>query len=198
MKILVVSDEEDPALWNSFQPEKFSGIDLAISCGDLDPEYLSFIVTMLQAPLFYVHGNHDENYVKRPPEGCESIDGRIVHYQGLRILGLGGSRRYREGLFQYTERQMKWRIRKLQISLSLWKGVDLLVTHAPSKGVGDGTDLCHRGFESFNYLIKKYSPRYHFHGHQHLYYNAYNNRARTRQNRNTSVVNACGKMFLEL
>ena len=31
-------------------------------------EYLSFIATMIKAPVFYVHGNHDTNYVNDPRE----------------------------------------------------------------------------------------------------------------------------------
>ena len=70
--------------------------------------------TMANKPLLYVHGNHDNLYDKYPPEGCECIDDRLVTVNGLRILGLGGSQRYKEGPYQYTERQMAWRIRKLE------------------------------------------------------------------------------------
>lgn len=41
MKILAVSDEESEYLWD-YKKQKFDGIDLILSCGDLDAEYLSF------------------------------------------------------------------------------------------------------------------------------------------------------------
>ena len=60
MKILAVSDEENNALWSERVREIADGIDLIISCGDLKNEYLEFLLTMINAPLLYVFGNHDE------------------------------------------------------------------------------------------------------------------------------------------
>lgn len=70
MKILFVSDEESKSLWDYFEPDKVKGIDLIISCGDLKPEYLSFLVTMCPVPLYYVHGNHDGKYERKPPRAA--------------------------------------------------------------------------------------------------------------------------------
>ena len=70
MKILAVSDEECAALWDHYVPGRLSEYDLIISCGDLKPEYLSFLVTMGRCPVLYVHGNHDTVYDENPPEGC--------------------------------------------------------------------------------------------------------------------------------
>ena len=113
MRVLIVSDEEDPYLWDYYRPGVLDGIDLILSAGDLRAEYLSFLVTMAGCPLLYVHGNHDGGYLKAPPEGCECVEDRIATVGGLRILGLGGSVRYSGGPFQYTERQMRRRIRRL-------------------------------------------------------------------------------------
>ena len=90
MKILVLADEECPALWDYYVPGRLKEYDLIISCGDLKAKYLSFLVTMGRAPLLYVHGNHDEDYKRNPPEGCDCIEDKIIVYNGLRILGLGG------------------------------------------------------------------------------------------------------------
>ena len=62
MKILFLADEECKIYWDYFRKEQFEGIDLIISCGDLKPEYLSFLATMVPVPLLYVHGNHDDEY----------------------------------------------------------------------------------------------------------------------------------------
>ena len=102
MKILLVSDEESSYLWDYYQPGRLDGIDLILSCGDLKAEYLSFLVTMGKAPLLYIHGNHDVDYVNRPPEGCDCIEDKLVEVKGLRILGLGGSKLYSHGPHQYT------------------------------------------------------------------------------------------------
>lgn len=194
MKILLVSDNESNYIWDYFNPEKFKDIDLIISCGDLKASYLSFLVTMIHAPLFYIHGNHDGNYLKTPPEGCECIDNNLIEYKGIRILGLGGSYRYNTGHFQYTENEMEKRIKKLKTKLWWKNGFDILVTHAPAYTLGDGEDTCHKGFECFKGLLDKYSPKYYFHGHQHLNYKP---GPRIINYKNSTIINAYEYYILE-
>lgn len=194
MKILCLADEESKAYWDFFRKERLEDIDLVLSCGDLKPEYLSFLVTMGHAPLFYVHGNHDERYQTHPPEGCDCIDGKIVEFRGLRILGLGGSPRYRPGPFQYTETDMTRRIRRL--SWRLRKGVDIVVAHAPARDLGDLDDPPHRGFAALRALIERYRPRYFLHGHVHAgYTHAF---VREREHCGTHIINVGPVFILEL
>ena len=195
MKILLVSDEEDRFLWDYYTPERLKGIDLILSAGDLKAEYLSFLVTMANRPLLYVHGNHDGGYAQRPPEGCQCIDGKLVTVGGLRILGLGGSALYNGGPHQYTERQMRWRIHRLRLKLALTGGVDIVLTHAPVRGFGEEDNMTHRGFEAFLPLLDQYQPRYLVHGHIHQRYGA--NRPRCHQYGETTIVNATGRYILE-
>ena len=188
MKILALADEESKSLWDYYTPGKLKPYDLILSCGDLDPRYLSFVVTMGRAPLYYIHGNHDHRYQQIPPEGCECIEDRIVCYRGLRILGLGGSMRYNPGPHQYSEQQMRRRIRKLRFKLWRSKGVDIVITHAPPFGIGDGEDLAHTGFDAFLKLMEQYKPKYLIHGHNHLTYNV--KLERVCQYCDTQVINA--------
>lgn len=194
MKILLVSDEESKYIWDFFQQDKFSDIDLILSCGDLRQDYLSFLVTMIKAPLFYVHGNHDCSYLRKPPEGCQCIDGEFVKYKGIRILGLGGSMKYKEKPFLYTEHEMKKRINKLKLKMFLNRGCDIIVTHAAPKDISDEKDLCHEGFKCFVDLMDKYSPKYFFHGHVHLNYGM---KPRIVKYNNTTVVNAYDHYIIE-
>ena len=196
MKILCLADSECPAFWDYYTPGKLKGYDLIISCGDLKSSYLSFIVTMARCPVLYVHGNHDTNYAHKPPEGCDCIEDQLIEYNGLRILGLGGSRRYRPGDHQYTDKEMRKRIRKLRFKLWWHKGVDIVVTHAPPFGVGDDSDICHRGFEAFVDLIEKYKPKYFLHGHIHLTYGK--DIPRFRQMGDTKVINVYERYELEV
>ena len=196
MRILAVSDEECPALWDYYVPGKLKEYDLILSCGDLRASYLSFLVTMGNRPVLYVHGNHDGSYAQDPPEGCDCIDGRVVTYNGVRILGLGGCLWYHEGAHQYTERQMRRRIRKLRFQLWKTKGVDIVVTHAPPKGIGDLDDAAHRGFESLLELLDKYNPQYLIHGHVHLRYGL--DQPREHTYKNTKVINACERFTLDI
>lgn len=195
MKILLVADVESSYIWDYYHEEKFRDIDLIISCGDLKAEYLSFLVTMINAPLFYVPGNHNKKYLMNPPEGCECIDNKMITFKGIRILGLGGSHSYNYGPFQYTEKQMRRRISSLKFKLWWNKGFDILVTHSPAFGVGDGEDQCHTGFKCFLDILDKYNPKYFFHGHEHLNYGIKNKRKR--QYKNTTVVNGYEYYIIE-
>lgn len=171
MKILALSDQECPWLWDYLDRRRLGEIDLILSCGDLKPQYLSFIVTFARAPLLYVHGNHDDRYARTPPEGCICVENRIYTYQGVRILGLGGSARYKpQGEHQYTQREMNRRVLRRRWELMRRGGFDILLTHAPALGLNDGEDPCHTGFDAFNGLMDKYKPRYFIHGHMHMTY----------------------------
>lgn len=196
MRILVVADEESRYYWDHFQSGRLDDVDLILSCGDLKAEYLSFLVTVGRAPLLYVHGNHDGNYSRKPPEGCICIEDQIVVVGGLRVLGLGGCPTYSGGPHQYSEREMRRRIRRLRFYLWLHKGVDIVVTHAPVKGYGDGKDYAHRGFEAFLPLLEKYKPRFLVHGHVHTSYGA--NIQRELQCGETRLINACERYILDL
>ena len=197
MKILAIADEESKYYWDFYEQEKLQDIDLIIACGDLKPQYLSFLATFAQGPVLYVHGNHDTRYETHPPEGCICIEDQIFVYEGVRILGLGGSMQYIPGRpHQYTDKEMNLRIRKLWFPLWRHKGFDILVTHAPAYEVGDQQDLPHRGFKGFLKLMEKYSPRYMLHGHVHLSYGC--NIKRELQYQDTTVVNAFERCIIEI
>ena len=196
MKILIVSDEECPALWDYYLPGRLADYDLILSCGDLKAKYLSFLVTMARCPLLYVHGNHDTDYVKDPPLGCDCLDDQIVTFNGIRILGLGGCRQYHPGAHQYTEKQMRRRIRRLRFMLWRTKGVDLVVTHAPPEGLGDAEDPAHKGFAALRELLDKYHPQYLLHGHVHLRYG--HDQTRVREYEGTQIINTSERYVLEI
>lgn len=195
MKILAIGDEESSYLWDHFDKSKLEGVDLIISCGDLNPSYLSFLVTLYAIPVLYVHGNHDMKYEQFPPEGCTCIEDQIYVYEGVRILGLGGSMRYTGGPHQYTEKDMKKRVRKLWFQIWRHRGFDILVTHAPAYQLNDGRDLPHQGFQVFLELIEKYHPKFFLHGHVHMSYGR--NHKRYDRYQNTHVINAYERCIFE-
>jgi len=196
MRILLIADEESPYLWDFYQPGRLSDVDLILSCGDLKQEYLEFLVTMAGKPLYYVHGNHDRGYENFPPEGCECLDDDLVQFRGLRIAGLGGCARYNLGPYQYTEKEMEGRIRKLEKKIKKAGGVDVVITHAPPRGCGDAPDNAHRGFEAFLPLMDRHHPRYLIHGHVHQSYG--HCLPRQIQYGSTTVMNAVGWHVLEI
>lgn len=196
MKILAVSDMESPFLWNAYTLSLLKDVELILSCGDLDPYYLSYLATYSHAPVFYVHGNHDDCYAQTPPAGCICIDGKHITYRGVCIAGLGGSMRYKPGTNQYTQAEMHLRAIRLLPRLCLHGGLDILLTHAPAFGIQDGHDLPHTGFCAFQQLIHFYSPTCFVHGHMHLNYNRSLSREIGYQS--TRIINAYDHYFFNI
>ena len=188
MKILAISDVEAKYYYDFYVPGRLREFDLIIACGDLRRPYLEFLATMARCPLLYVHGNHDDAFESAPPEGCICIDDKIYVHNGVRIMGLGGSYRYREGRHMFTEGQMRRRIRRMRFSIWRNQGFDILVTHAPARHINDMDSLSHRGFECFGSLIERYHPKYFVHGHIHRSYGI--NIPRKTISGETTIINA--------
>ena len=247
MKLLLIADTEERVLWDGWSAEtaaRLSDVDIILSAGDLDADYLEFLVTMLNVPLVYVRGNHDGNYDRKPPEGCIDADGRVVEISlfnksagstvkvtgdgengamnpgepvsgsgsenhrrnTIRILGLGGSMRYKYNAGDmYTEKEMQRRILRLRGTvlkdliegrLKRSRDIDVLLTHAPCKGFGDMEDLPHNGFECFNQLLYRHRPILHCYGHVHKEYG--NFRRIIEHPSGTKLVNASGYYIFEI
>ena len=202
MKILCISDQIDPLVYSNSIKERFSGVDLILGAGDLPLEYLDFIVSSLNKPLFFVFGNHHiEKLANMAYEGfgCVHAGSKVLNSEGIIIAGLGGSMRYNRGVNQFTENQMYLEIiklipRLLYNRLFLGRYVDILLTHAPPKGIHDKADKCHTGFKAFLWFIKTFRPKYLVHGHIHLY-----DLCDTRRTRcmDTEVINAYSHYIID-
>lgn len=209
MKILTVSDKVEEVVYSSAIKRLFGDVDLVLGCGDLPFYYLEFIVTMLGQPLFYVVGNHANAVKKRYapreeweyPGGCVNLDGRVVRHKQLLIAGLEGSIRYNNNpYFQYTEREMTRKVWGLVPALVLNKMLygrylDILITHAPPRGIHDKEDRCHWGFQAFRTFIDRFRPRYLIHGHVHVYHPG---EPTETLHRATTVINTYGYRTLEI
>ena len=184
LKVLAVTDEVDPRIYSTSLRERMGDVDLVVSCGDLPASYLDYLTDALHRDVYYVLGNHAEELVRegqrgvpRHPLGGTDLGFKIVTDKrtGVIFAGLPGSPRYSEfAPVQFTEWQMTWRILRMMPRL-LWnklrhgRAMDILVTHSPSRDVGDRPDPAHRGFKVMRKLIRWADPRYHLHGHVHLY-----------------------------
>ncbi|MEA2060320.1 MAG: metallophosphoesterase family protein [Thermodesulfobacteriota bacterium] len=196
IKILTVSDYIDKSLKDKIKNKTHDPVDLILSCGDLPPEYLSFLRDRLDKPLYYIKGNHDIRYTPSNPMGCENIHARIKIFKSLKIMGLEGSMWYSGGPNQYTEKEMQRIILKMWFPMWIKKGIDIIITHAAPRNVHDGQDVCHKGFNGFNKLIKIRKPGYFIHGHIHKSFK--NQEARITRVNGTKVVNTCGFTLLEI
>lgn len=207
IKILTVSDVVERKLYSTGCRDRFKDIDLILSCGDLPFYYLDFIISMLNVPLYYVFGNHhtkpmvtNGGQLIKEPRGGINLDMRIIEYQGILIGGLEGCRLYNYGPKQYTERQMRRKIRRMWPKLWLnkqFKGryLDIFISHAPPAGIHDEPDPCHQGFQCFRKFIETYKPRYFIHGHTHRY--GHNKPWKTIY-QETTVINTVGYRTIEM
>ncbi len=223
MKILCIADATDPLIYSPRTKELFASCSLVLSAGDLPLRYYDYIMTMQGKDLYYVYGNHNLEQFKEsmkkggsreldsfyrgdkiqfmPHYGGNLLDGKCVYDKDhdLILAGLGGSMLYNYGESQYTEKQMQWRIRSLVPRLLYNKKrygryLDILLTHAPPRGIGDGADLCHMGFECFLSFMDTYKPKYLLHGHVHLYDE---NSPRITQYHDTKVINVYKNFILD-
>lgn len=135
MRVLAVADTPDRALYEHFNPQRWAGkrIELIISCGDLKPSYLDFLVSSFNVPCFYVRGNHDVTYGAAPLGGCTNLHERVETYKGVRFFGLEGSYWYNGGPAQYTERRMAWMAFWAGLTLRQAGGADVFVAHSPPR-----------------------------------------------------------------
>ena len=186
VRVLAVADEvvdsvHDPMV-RRLRP------DLVLAAGDLPWDYLEFLSSCLNVPVVFVPGNHAPEIVSphegflglltghgmpEPdprPLGCTNADGAIVDVRGLRIAGLGGSLRYNNGPNQYSQAQLARRAGRLVKQAGKRGGpVDVLLTHAPPRGLGDEDDPPHRGFDALHDVLARLRPTWHLHGHIHPY-----------------------------
>lgn len=213
-RVLAVADEVVEALWT--EKVRRHGVDLVLAAGDLPFDYLEFLASALDRPCVFVPGNHDvdlSGYARvrglwlrsgfpapwPGPTGGINVDGRIADVAGLRIAGLGGSIRYSEGPNQWTERQQARRVHRL-VRAAAWRRrrdgrpVDVLLTHAPPRGVGDADDPPHRGFTCLHGAVRRMRPTLLVHGHIH----PHGAQAPDRTLDGTQVINAVGYRILEI
>jgi Icc-related predicted phosphoesterase len=181
VKILSVSDTVIPSIYSPLVAEKFAEVDCVISCGDLPYYYQEYIISSLNVPFYFVHGNHDpeveySEYGERAyPHGGTNLHHRVVRWRRLLLAGVEGSIRYnQDGIYQHSQSQM-WLYTLQLIPGLLWNRVvygrylDVFVTHAPTWGIHDGPDFPHIGIKAFRWLIQSFKPQYHLHGHIHVY-----------------------------
>jgi hypothetical protein len=213
--VLAVSDEMDELLRAGASAG--GNAQLILACGDLPFDYLDYLMNALDLPLVFVPGNHDpdvsgyresraglmlrDGMPASPPwpDGAVNADGAVVDVAGLRIAGLGGCRRYRDGPNQYTEWQQARRARAVG-RRARWRrlrdgrGVDVLITHAPPRGVGDADDPPHQGFVALRGLVARLQPGVLLHGHV----TSCETPAGERRLGNTIVRNVVGSHLLEI
>ncbi len=205
MKILAVSDRVVDWIYSPRMRLKFFDVDLAIGCGDLPRDYLEFIVSSLNVPAYFVHGNHSlPDSMPQPHDfnyrGSIDLHRKVLRFKGFTFAGIEGSLLYSRGIYQYSQTDLWLNVLSLVPSLlrnriNFGKYLNVLVTHAPAWGLHDQSDLPHRGIKAFRWLLERFQPDVHLHGHIHIYRPDTVTESQFGQ---TRVINAYGYKVLNL
>jgi len=180
VNVLSISDIIIPFIHSPEIRDNFSNVDFVISCGDLPYYYQEYVTKKLGVPLYFVRGNHDPlkeygaNGARVSPRGGIDLHRHIARKNDLLLAGVEGCIRYtRWGNFQYTQTEMWGHVLRLVPGLLLnrllyGRYLDIFVTHAAPWGIHDKPDWPHQGVKAYNWLIRVFKPKYHFHGHSHV------------------------------
>jgi Icc-related predicted phosphoesterase len=165
VRVLAVADEEVATMPSRARDLQ---VDLVLGAGDLGWDYLEELVALVGAPAAFVPGNHDPSTDRGVgPRGMVNLDEQAITIAGLRLAGLGGCVRYNTGSHQYTQKQYERRARRLLKQAAGPAPVDVLLTHAPPLGLGDGDDPSHLGISALHDVLATLQPTWHLHGHIH-------------------------------
>jgi len=177
VRILAVSDQVVDRIYELVPQGHFNGTHMILACGDLPYEYLEYLVTLMNVPVYYIPGNHDPAYDARVAAahaaGCINLDLRTARERGILLAGFGGSIRYRPGAVnQYSQSEAFLRAATLMPQilrnrLRFGRALDILITHSPPFGIHDDDSSAHRGLKAINWLIQVARPRFSLHGHMH-------------------------------
>ena len=166
IRLLAVSDEQDPAFDFERNRADLPRVEAVIGAGDLEPDYLDFLANSFKAPLFYVRGNHDRgaNWAGLGERLPEPLDARPEKVGGVTIAGLSwpgelGERALRDDRAAWRQAVSFFARRRL-------KSPVVMVSHVPPLGLGDTPeDLYHRGFAGYHWLCRRVQPVLWLHGH---------------------------------
>lgn len=198
IRILAASDEPDPALDNAANREALGPIDLVIGAGDLSPEELQFVGDAFNAPLLYVHGNHDRGgpwpALDKLPLPSVGIDRRSL--AGISILALPWPAASDRTVKRDEGSAWGQVLRTLGLRMLAPGGTPwLVVSHVPPRDAGDTPDdPYHVGFAAYRTVLERLRPPLWIHGHT----TRASSRTPVVERSGTTLINVTGSALVEL
>ena len=138
-----------------------SSPDCILFLGDIYREDICDIMKAADGiPCYYVLGNHDSRHQNEGIPGLRDLDGRTAVINGIRISGVSGAAKYKEGDFcMRTEEEMSDVLSGIGLT-------DILVSHeAPYHLLG--SSRTHGGFQAISDFLSEKKPQVHLFGHYH-------------------------------
>jgi hypothetical protein len=172
IRLLAASDDPDPGLAYESNRRAIAPIDGVIGCGDLAPDWLSFLADAFRVPLVYVRGNHDRGGEWEEPDlpvPPPLQAGRHERIAGVAIAGLEWP-----GVRERGNRRHPWLAWRQALAVArrlllarLTGRVEpvLVISHAAPLGAGDAADRYHLGFPAYRWLLGWLRPPLWLHGH---------------------------------
>jgi Icc-related predicted phosphoesterase len=204
MKFLCVAEHIDSFVFSKHIKERFPNIDAVLCAGDVPLEYIDYLASAFEKPVFYVVGDHHFYTETKQLPIAQAVDflcaKKTIAGKTVLIAGASGSLRHNNNPAQYTDSQMSLRLLALLPSLLFNKirygrYLDIFLTHVPPKDINDFEESAFRGFPCYKRFIERFKPKFHVHGHIHLY----NQKdPRVTAHGSTTVVNASGHYVIEI
>jgi uncharacterized protein len=168
VRLLAVSDERVKSLADARNRTDIAPIDAVLGCGDLEPDYLSFLGDAFHAPLLYVRGNHDRGGAWDAGRRLVpiSLDGRFERVAGLNFAGLSWPA-FGPERAERSETSATMQALRLYLSSGMRRRrPDIILSHVPPRAAGDiPGDPYHTGFAAYRWLCRRLRPALWLHGH---------------------------------
>ena len=164
IRIMFIADTHDTLYYHKEMQEFIKNepnVDVYILLGDHSAWECDFFKENIpNDKLFGIVGNHDP-WNRLTDSGITDINKKVININGIKIAGLAGSTKYKEGNYgMYSQEEA------LEIAENLEKA-DILITH-DKPYLEEENDYVHNGLKGITYYIYKNKVPYHFHGHLHF------------------------------
>lgn len=158
LKMLIITDTHGCLNPSEIPQDKF---DVCLLLGDLFKDDIMIIKEkIINIPIYGVLGNHDgfELYDKY---GIENIHGKVVEVNGVRIVGIQGSLRYK-----YSDMPLYTDEESVEIAEKM-EEADILISHDSPKYLHGDNDFAHSGLQGITRYCEKWNVPLNIHGHHH-------------------------------
>lgn len=160
IKILAIADLHD---WNKSELELINDFEYDCCCllGDIPEAALNIIKQLVRKPLYGVLGNHDDlNALLRC--GITDLNGKSATVNGIKLAGLGGSHRYKNGDYPMLTQRESIK------AAAACPAADILISHDTAYHIMKRHDDAHCGLKGISQYISRSKTGLNICGHYHI------------------------------